>query len=97
MAPQHMHTLARIDIPHPTRRVVAPADDPVARDVEAADARRVAFEDAQAGAELDVPDAERGVAGTGYGDGAVREDADGADGGGVSVEDVDALSDVGVI
>ena len=56
----------------------------------------MAFEDAQVDAELDVPDAERGVAGTGYGDGAVGEDADGADGGGVSVVDVDALSDLGV-
>ena len=86
---QAMDTFPRIDIPHPTRRVIAPADDPVPRDVEAANARRVAFEHAQAGAELDVPDAERGVAGTGYGDGAVVEDADG---GGVPVEGVDALS-----
>ena len=91
-----MHTLARVDIPHPTRRVVAPADDPVARDVEAADARGMAFEDAQGEAALYVPDAQRGVAGAGYGDGPVGQDADGADGGGVSVEDVDALSGVGV-
>jgi hypothetical protein len=52
----------------------------------------VAFEYAEAEAELDIPDAQGGVARAGNGDGTVWEDADGADGGGVSVEDVDALT-----
>ena len=87
-----METLPRLDIPHPTRRIVTPADHLTPGHIEAAYARGVALEYAEAEAELDVPDAQGGVARAGDGDRTVGEDADGADGGGVSVEDVDTLT-----
>ena len=87
-----METLPRLDVPHPTRRIVTPADHFTPRHVEAAYARGVALEYAEAEAELHVPDAQGGVARAGDGDGTVGEDADGADGGGVSVEDIDTLT-----
>jgi hypothetical protein len=85
MAPQHMETFPRIDIPDPTRRVITPTDHFIPRHVEASDARGVALQYTQTDAELDVPDTERRVARAGDGDGAVGEDADGADGSGVSM------------
>ena len=85
MAPQHMETLPRFDIPHPTRRIVTTTYHLTSRYIEAAYARGMTFEYAEAGAELDVPYAQGGVARTGDGDGTVWEDADGAYGGGVSV------------
>lgn len=87
-----METLPRINIPHPTRRVVTPTDHFTSRHIKASYARGVALQYTEADAELDVPDAQGRVARAGYGDGTVGKNADGADGGGVSVQYVNALT-----
>jgi hypothetical protein len=52
----------------------------------------MSFEDPETETKLDVPDTQGGVARASNGDRAVWEDADGANGGGVAMQDINALT-----
>lgn len=91
MAPENVETLARVDVPEPTRMIVATADDAVATHIECAHAVLVPDEYSQQTAPLNIPDAQGTVPRTRDGDRPIMQYFQAADRRAMPREPIDAI------